>query len=243
MTAVLSPGTEILEALATVYDPELDQPVTELGFVRSITIDDEGVEVHLRLPTSFCAPNFAYLMVSDAFDALSQVLHDGRLRVLLDDHHDSEKINRGIAAGAGYRGTFGGEAAESLVELRRTFQRKAHLAAMERCCRAVLAGGAWSIEELPLLELLDLPEDRLKIALLRRREAIGLPTHAHARVLVDHDDRPIGKSESALWLRMAAATRISLEGNTHFCRGLLATRYAEADPAGAPAVTDLRSHP
>ena len=26
--------------------------------------------MHLRLPTSFCAPNFAYLMASDAKDVL-----------------------------------------------------------------------------------------------------------------------------------------------------------------------------
>ncbi|SFQ77341.1 metal-sulfur cluster assembly factor [Amycolatopsis rubida] len=238
--AALSLEAAVLSALATVFDPELDQPVTELGFVRSVTIDDEGVEVHLRLPTSFCAPNFAYLMVSDARDALAGLPEAGRVRVLLDDHHDSEKINGGVAADAGYVGTFGVEAEQSLDELRRTFQRKAHLAAVERCCRAVLAGGAWTLEELPLLELFDLPEDRLKIALLRRREAIGLPADAHARVLVDHTGRPAARPDTALWLRLAAATRISIEGNAHFCRGLLATRYA--DPEGSvPVVVNTRS--
>lgn len=239
-TAALSLDEMVLSALATVFDPELDQPVTELGFVRSVTIDDAGIEVHLRLPTSFCAPNFAYLMVSDAYDALAALPDAGRVQVVLDDHHDSAKINAGVAARAGYVGTFGVEAEQSLDELRRTFQRKAHLAAVERCCRAVLAGGAWTLEELPLLELLDLPEDRLKIALLRRREAIGLPTDAHARVVVDHTAAPIGKQDTALWLRLAAATRISIEGNAHFCRGLLATRYA--DPEGtAPVVVTSRS--
>ncbi|WP_020659646.1 metal-sulfur cluster assembly factor [Amycolatopsis benzoatilytica] len=239
-TAALSLDHAVLSALATVFDPELDQPVTELGFVRSVTIDDEGIEVHLRLPTSFCAPNFAYLMVSDAYDALAALPDARRVRVLLDDHHDSAKINSGVAAGAGYVGTFGVEAEQSLDELRRTFQRKAHLAAVERCCRAVLAGGAWTLEELPLLELFDLPEDRLKIALLRRREAIGLPTDSHARVAVDHTGAPIRKQDTALWLRLAAATRISIEGNAHFCRGLLATRYA--DPEGAaPVVVNSRS--
>lgn len=237
---------EVLTALATVMDPELDEPVTELGFVRSVTIDDDGVEVHLRLPTSFCAPNFAYLMVVDAFDALAGVPDVGRVRVLLDDHHDSDKINAGTAAGLGYVGTFGVEAEDNLDELRRTFARKAHLAAMERCCRSLLAGGAWTIEELPLLELADVPDGPLKSALTRRREAIGLPSHAHARVMVDHDGNPVAKSDVALWLRLAATTRVSIEGNAHFCRGLLATRYAGAGPEGAaagfaPAVTNTRS--
>ncbi|SFW80087.1 metal-sulfur cluster assembly factor [Amycolatopsis australiensis] len=239
MTTAVSVEAEVLAALATVLDPELDQPVTELGFVRSVRIDDDGVEVHLRLPTSFCAPNFAYLMVSDACDALAAVPGAGRVRVLLDDHHDSEKINRGVAAGAGYVGTFGVEAEDSLEELRRTFRRKAHLAAVERCCRAVLAGGAWTLEELPLLELFDLPEGPLKTALLRRREALGLPTGSHSRVLVGHDGTAVTKADSALWLRLAAATRVSIEGNAHFCRGLLATRYGDADPA--PLVTNTRS--
>ncbi|RSM72957.1 metal-sulfur cluster biosynthetic enzyme [Amycolatopsis sp. WAC 01375] len=246
-TAALSLEAEVLSALATVLDPELDLPITELGFVRSVTIDDEGVEVHLRLPTSFCAPNFAFLMVSDAYDALAVVPAVGRVRVLLDDHHDSEKINSGLAAGAGYVGTFGVEAEDSLAELRDTFQRKAHFAAMERSCRAVLAGGAWTLEELPLLELFDLPENELKSALLRRREAIGLPNDSHARVFVDHGGEPIAKSEAALWLRLAAATRVSIDGNAHFCRGLLATRYADTDPEGAaggfaPVMTNTRSH-
>src|SRR5436305_13907637 len=103
---VPSVEAEILSALATVIDPELDEPVTELGFVRSVAVDDDGVEVHLRLPTAFCAPNFAYLMVSDAHDALTAVPGLGRVRVVLDDHHDSETINRGMAAAAGYVGTY-----------------------------------------------------------------------------------------------------------------------------------------
>ncbi len=234
------------DALATVLDPELDQPITELGFVRSVALDESGVRVHLRLPTAFCAPNFAYLMVADAQEALERVPGIGRVIVELDDHHDSEKINSGVRAGAGYRGTFGVEAQESLDELRTTFQRKAHLAAMERCCRTMLRRGTWSIEELPYLQLFDLPEGTQKDALVRRRAAIGLPTNPEARVMVDHHGRSVERSDAALQLRLATSTRISIEGNAHFCRGLLATRYSQSEPdaarAGfAPVVTDTRS--
>jgi metal-sulfur cluster biosynthetic enzyme len=41
---------EVLEALGTVRDPELDEPVTALGFVSSCTVSGDG-EVRLRLPT------------------------------------------------------------------------------------------------------------------------------------------------------------------------------------------------
>ena len=88
MTAVLTAVTEqsVRAALDAVVDPELDEPVTDLGFVRSVAVSGSDVEVHLRLPTSFCAPNFAWLMVSDARDALRGVAGVGRVTVELDDH-------------------------------------------------------------------------------------------------------------------------------------------------------------
>ena len=62
------PGqAQVLEALGTVIDPELDEPITSLGFVASLAVSAGGdVDVQLRLPTPQCAPNFAFLMVSDA---------------------------------------------------------------------------------------------------------------------------------------------------------------------------------
>jgi metal-sulfur cluster biosynthetic enzyme len=241
--AVLSADIEILEALATVTDPELDEPITELGFVRSVVLDDEGVTVHLRLPTAFCSPNFAYLMASDALDALRELNHIGQVRVFLDDHHDSEKINAGLAADAGYLGTFGNEADESLAELRDVFWRKAHTAAMERAIASMLRQVPMDVDRIGRLTLRDLPEGRPKVALLRRRFAIGLSNCPNSRVLVDDSGQPIPSDGVPLRLRFAKAVRISMEGNAHFCRGLLATRYAEEDTAGAVlVVTDVRSH-
>src|SRR5215472_7634451 len=44
-----------LAALATVRDPELDEPITTLGFVTSCTVSADGdARVRLRLPTYFC---------------------------------------------------------------------------------------------------------------------------------------------------------------------------------------------
>ncbi|MCW2509344.1 MAG: uncharacterized protein JWP68_2492, partial [Modestobacter sp.] len=96
---------DVRRALGTVVDPELDEPITDLGFVRSVSVTDDRVEVHLRLPTSFCSPNFAYLMASDSKDALAALPWTAQVVVERDDHHDSDIINRGLAADAGYRGT------------------------------------------------------------------------------------------------------------------------------------------
>jgi metal-sulfur cluster biosynthetic enzyme len=218
-------------ALSAVMDPELDEPITALGFVRSLVVSPGGnVKVHLRLPTSFCSPNFAYLMASDAKDALMELDWTRRVIVELDDHHDSDIINAGLAADAGYRGTFGHEAEESLDELRETFRRKAHTAAMERCLTALLRTDPRLPESaLGDVRLEDLPDDATTEALLRRRRALGLSMAPSALAMVDHVGNGYVPDDVPLALRRARSTRISIEGNAHFCRGLLRTRYGEAD--------------
>jgi metal-sulfur cluster biosynthetic enzyme len=238
MTAVRTQAVteaEVRRALDTVVDPELDEPITDLGFVRSATVTEDSVEVHLRLPTSFCAPNFAWLMVSDARDAVLGVPGVGRVVVELDDHSDSDLINAGLAADAGYRGTFGHEAEESLDELRATFQRKAHTAAMERALTALLrAEPARGEADLGEVTLDDLPAGPPAEALLRRRATLGLPVDGNAPVLVDAQGRRPAPAEVAMAVRRARSVRISIDGNAHFCRGLLATRYPGAGDDQVP---------
>jgi metal-sulfur cluster biosynthetic enzyme len=222
----------VLRALDAVIDPELDEPITDLGFVASADVSEEGdVEVHLRLPTSFCAPNFAYLMASDSKDVLTELDWTRRVVIELDDHHDSDLINRGLAADAGYRGTFGHEAEDGLEELRSTFQRKAHTAAMERCLTALLRTAPdRPVSALGEVRLGDLPADRTAAALIRRRQDVGLTTAPDDVVLVDHAGRRYSPDDVPMALRRARSTRISIDGNAHFCRGLLRTRYPESSP-------------
>jgi metal-sulfur cluster biosynthetic enzyme len=220
-------------ALGAVLDPELDEPVTDLGFVRSLEVYGgparADVVVHLRLPTSFCSPNFAYLMASDAKDVLTALPWTDRVVVGLDDHHDSEIINRGQGADAGYRGTFLHEAEHDLEELRATFRRKAHTAAMERCLTGLLrAEPDRAVESLGSVTLGDLPPGGHTEALGRRRAALRLPDSPDALVMVDHDGHGYAPEDVPLALRRARSTRISIDGNAHFCRGLLRTRYPDS---------------
>lgn len=226
MTAEQTSAT-VRRALDQVYDPELDEPITDLGFVRSIECDADTIVVHLRLPTAFCSPNFAFMMASDAYDVLAPLAN--RVVVELDDHHDSEKINHGLATGAGYRGTFGDEADKDLESLRHTFRRKAHQAAMERAV-AEAVGNGWGSAGAALAELRigDLPVGSCRAALLRRRAAVGLPCRPDDPVLVDDGGGAATPDEAEVLLRRSRAVRISVEGNAQFCRGLLATRYPDA---------------
>jgi metal-sulfur cluster biosynthetic enzyme len=223
----------ILRALDAVIDPELDEPITDLGFVHTVDVSPDGnIEVHLRLPTSFCAPNFAYLMASDAKDVLVELDWSRHVIVELDDHHDSDIINAGLAADAGYRGTFAHEAEENLDELRATFQRKAHTAAMERCLTALLRTQPdRPVEALGAVRIEELPSDATTASLLRRRAGIGLSTAADDLVMVDHDGNGYAPGDVPLMLRRARSTRISIDGNAHFCRGLLRTRYGDTPQA------------
>ncbi|CAN5373470.1 iron-sulfur cluster assembly protein [soil metagenome] len=232
----------VLRALDAVIDPELDEPITDLGFVHTVDVTAEGdIEVHLRLPTSFCAPNFAYLMASDAKDVLVELDWTNTVVVELDDHHDSDIINTGLAADAGYRGTFTHEAEQDLDELRATFQRKAHTAAMERCLTALLRSDpARPVEGLGAVRIVDLPDDATTASLLRRRSSIGLSTAPDDLVMVDEQGNGYIPASVPLMLRRARSTRISIDGNAHFCRGLLRTRYEDGGSESLPTPVDLQ---
>src|SRR6202042_2433165 len=146
--AVRPPGpARVLAALETVRDPELDEPVTSLGFVASCTVSPDGdAQVRLRLPTYFCAPNFAFLMVADAYDAVTAVPGVRSAEVILEDHFASDAINAGVAAQAGFVQSFDGEAVAELADLRAQFLRKASLAGTDLVCRPLIAAGVTPAE-------------------------------------------------------------------------------------------------
>ena len=220
----------VWQALSTVVDPELDEPITDLDFVRLCEVSDGEVRVRLRLPTAFCAPNFVYLMTADAYDAVAALPQVRSVDVRLEDHHDSEQINAGVAAQAGFAATYSTEAEGELDSLRQTFRRKAHIACLERACKHLLAEG-WAIETLPAARLQDLAaEDRSKLN--RRRADIGLPVDEGSTLLVDEEGTPIAAEDVSARLRFARTVRVGIEGNAHFCRGLLAARYGPAQQAG-----------
>ena len=217
---------EILAALDQVRDPELDEPVTALGFVSSCAVSAAGdVQVRLRLPTYFCAPNFAFLMVADAYDAVSGVDGVRHAEVILEDHFASGAINAGVAARAGFVQSFGGLAAGELDELRTDFVRKAVLAGTDRVCRPLLAEGR-STDELAELTLGDVPPSPDLDRLRSRRAELGLPAGDGSPLLVDAvTGEGIGAQALPLHLRRARLTRVNLEANGSICGGMLRHRY------------------
>jgi metal-sulfur cluster biosynthetic enzyme len=217
-------------ALGQVRDPELDRPITDLGFVASLTVDDRKVRAELRLPTYFCAPNFAWLMVADARDALAGVAE--HVEVVLLEHFVSAEINEGVAAVSEFAAAFDADGLDpDLAELRETFERKAHLAAQDRLARALVAAGvdAAALSSVRLAEAVRLaPAEAAGV--VRRRNRVGVRSDF---ALCDDDGRPLPTERLPGWLRFARTVRVSIDGNAGFCRGLLETRYGLTHAAGA----------
>ncbi len=219
-------GSRILAALEAVRDPELDEPITSLGFVTSCTVSAAGdAQVHLRLPTYFCAPNFAFLMVADAYDAVSATAGVRSAEVVLEDHFAAEAINNGVAAQAGFARSFDGEAAGELHELRTDFLRKAVLAGTDQVCRPLVAAGA-APAALAAMTLGEVPPSRELDRLRQRRAELGLPAGDDAPLLIEPaTGAPVGDQAVPLHLRRARTTQVSIEANTGICRGMLRHRY------------------
>jgi metal-sulfur cluster biosynthetic enzyme len=220
---------EVLDALSGVRDPELDEPITDLAFVSELEIEGDAVSVRLRLPTYFCAPNFAYLMVADARAAVLSVPGVRQARVVLDDHYASGEITGGVNEEKGFDGAFPDETeSPDLEELRGIFRRKSFVARQEKLCRALLAEGH-SPEKLAGLRLGEVPSSEAFEKYLERRAELGLEVSPEAPLLVDPDGKTVPREAVIQHLRFARTVGVSIEGNAELCRGLLATRYGRGE--------------
>jgi len=222
--------SRVLEALGTVYDPELDEPITSLRFVTSCDVSAEGdVDVRLRLPTPQCAPNFAYLMAADARDAVRRLPEVRDVTVLLEDHYTGDEINAAVGRGAGFAQAFPGETEGELDALRELFRRKALVARQSRVCEALLAAGA-TPEEITARRVSDLPDEPESRRCIELREQLGIPGDGDAPAFVRPDGEPVAAADLRHWLRRASLMRTSLEVNGGICRSLLRIRYDLPDP-------------
>src|SRR5579871_1644466 len=98
---------EVWRVVATVNDPELDEPVTDMGFVERIEVADDGfVTLDFRLPTYWCSPNFAFLMLDGVRAALETLSWRPPFRITLHDHLFAEEVNAGIARGRSFADIF-----------------------------------------------------------------------------------------------------------------------------------------
>jgi metal-sulfur cluster biosynthetic enzyme len=214
----------VLDALSTVMDPELDRDVVELGFVAACSIRGGTVEVVLRLPTYWCAPNFSWLMAEDARLALVGVPGVELATVRLAGHHAEAEIAGGVNQDVGFDAAFSGLADGGLTDLRRAFRQKAFLVRLGRVLDELAGpfGGDLRVGDLP-----DTSEVR---AYLRVRSELGLDCSPLAPAITEPDGSEV--SDLALFRRRARLARVSQEANTSVCRALLAARDRADQVAG-----------
>jgi len=228
---------EVWARLAPVTDPELDESVTELRFVSGVAVDRlDRVHIRFRLPTYWCAANFAWIMAEDMRRAVQVLPWVRAVTVELDDHMYAAEINRGMRDGTGFRAAFG-EAAEEgeLEDIRCRFRIKAFQRRQDAVIGWLLEGGGCTVPGILALDrlgLLSLPIadaaiSRLRDRYLEIRAELGGPSD---RAFVQPDGSPITEQGFADYRRTLRSARVNVEFNGALCRGLLTARYPE--PAG-----------
>ena len=220
----------VLMALRGVSDPELDESLVDLGFVDGVRVDGQRVEIALRLPTFWCAPNFAFLMADDARQAALGVPGVGEVHVALKDHMYSDEITAGVSCGESFARVFGEQAdGDNISELRALFQGKAFGMRQEQLVRFLLDAGV-SADEVVRLRVGDVDglvrgAAPLAHAYLERRRRVGLSNQEDAILVTTLDGTPIAADCLEVHLQAMRRQRISMTFNALMCRGLLETRY------------------
>ena len=229
----LTHDLQVQACLATVMDPELDESVTELGFITEIVLQGEG-EVHIsfRLPTYFCAANFAFLMADDMRLAVQALPWVTRVGVSLGEHMYAEAINKGVAEGSGFQAAFGAESEGNLDALRRTFELKAFQRRQAALLQHLIDAGhePATFMALDTAALQGLQVDELSrllvVRYLERRAVAGGGQEA----FVDTAGRAISAEALPAHLRDIRRIAINAEFNGALCRGLQAARFDEPAP-------------
>jgi metal-sulfur cluster biosynthetic enzyme len=224
---------EVWSALGRVTDPELDESVTFLEFVTSVEVQEgNSVRIRFRLPTYWCAPNFAFLMASDMRDAVTEISWVQYVQVELLDHFSAGLINRGVALRQDFRDAFPGETDDDLSAIRKKFLGKAYERRQELLMRYLLGNGCEPVwfAELSLRELIFLPLEAEGMALRDlyvfswRRIHAGCAEESLAFTTVE--GAALDPREFRIYLRKVSAVRRNAEFNSFICRGLLEARNA-----------------
>jgi metal-sulfur cluster biosynthetic enzyme len=239
-------GTPILKRLALVLDPELDESILDLGFVRSLHVRSGHASIAVQLPTSWCAVNFAYLMAEDIRRALFTVEGIRQVTVRLGDHCAAEEIEVAVNGGRPFAEAFPGEGAGSLAALRLTFLRKGFFSRQERLLRDLRAAGC-SPATICVLRLADvsMQDDTIVIRqpgcaparcrsaatlqrYLERRAEFAFDCSLAAPLIVDLEGNPLSEERLEAHYVAVRTVRVAMEANGSFCRALMSAHQLDA---------------
>lgn len=226
---------EVWARLAMVSDPELDESVAEMSFVDSVELGDGGeVRISFRLPTFWCAPNFAFLMANDMREAVESLDWVRCAKITLQDHCHAEDINRGVGGGLSFTETFPGQAAAELDELRATFRRKAFQGRQEALLRRLVEDKlapaqicAMRMSDLKGLVLAEADAVRLRERYVEIRGEFGGPAKDGDAAFTTPEGEALSGATFIEYLQDLRRVRMNAAFNANMCRSLLQTRYGE----------------
>lgn len=243
---------EVWARLEEVPDPELDEPVTSMGFVELVTLGEgDRVEVDFRLPTYWCSPNFAFLMAEGIHREVSALPWVSRVVVRLHDHMFADQVNEGVNGGRRFRDIFRelSDGAD-LDELRAKFDEKAFQRRQEVVLLSLQARGLppASIVAMTLGDLdrtvFQGEEDSAQAPRYRRLlVAKGLATEPGDLAFRTWQGAALSAEGLTAHLQQLRSVRVNMEFNGALCRGLKQARYKEhGEPVtcdGEPTLVDF----
>lgn len=219
---------QVFGRLAEVRDPEVDEVVTEMGFVRLIEETDGDVLVEFRLPTFWCSANFAYLMAEDMRAGISTLPWVGQVTVRLLDHFASEKISRGVSAGTAFENVFE-DAKGNLTEVRRTFLMKAFLGRQDDLMSGLIPErGLVAVLAMTVQDLRGLVEGKHRLEVTRYlslRGQFGGPADDTAPAFCQADGSAIPFDDFVTYRRTLRRTLTAQRANAELCKLTLQVRY------------------
>ena len=238
---------DVWRQLGTVVDPELDESVTDMKFISRAEVDASNcVHVDFRLPTYWCAANFAFMMADDMRTVLRALPWVKDTKIVLGEHMYADAINTGIAEGRSFQETFGKEADGDIREVRRTFLVKAFQRRQEALINHLITIGM-PPERIVAMTMAGLSADavdeeaqKLVQRYLERRDVISSTTLA-SLAFVSVDDKPLQAKTLKDYLSGLRRIRANAEFNGAVCRGLLAVRFDMETPLASKTTETCRS--
>jgi metal-sulfur cluster biosynthetic enzyme len=231
--------------LDRVDDPELDESIVELGYVRELAIEGESVTVELVLPTAWCSPAFAWMMVTGAREEVCDLPGVEDCDVRLADHMHAAAINRGVSEGLAFEEVFP-DADGGIDAVRRTLDEKARMGRQYRAVDALLDA---DVEPAQIVSLrrgdVSLGDERALVSLadgglvvpipaepmteyLRKATAIGLVTDPDDRLFATPEGEPIPPDGFDRVHHRARLARTNANGQASVCAALNEARNGTA---------------
>jgi metal-sulfur cluster biosynthetic enzyme len=238
----------VTERLDRVDDPELDESIVALDYVRDLTIDGSSVRVELVLPTAWCSPAFAWMMATGARDEVEDLPGIEECTVRLTDHMHEAEINRGVNEGLSFAEAFP-DAEDGIEEVRRTLDEKARMGRQHRAVEILREAG---IEPEQIVSLrqsdVSLDDEQALVSLadgglvvpvpaepmteyLQKAKAVGLVTDPADRLFATSEGDPIPPTEFEAVQRRARLAKTNANGQGSVCAALNEARNGTAERA------------